>query len=475
MCPAVFCNHLLNSVMSAYAVTIAKRIGLALLIGLISATPLLAQDADPLGSYVRVALQNNLGLKQQQIGLDQRDAALRQARGLFLPNLTVDTRYSETQGGLNLGDLVNPAYRALNQLTKSSQFPTNIDGRFPYAQETRMRVVQPLFNAAIVSNYKINARLKDVQDARVRTSARQLAADVQLAYANHARAARVVEVYRATQSLVNENTRVARKLLENGKVTADAVHRAEAQRLEVEQQLADSEQKRSAAAGYFNLVLDRPLESAIDLVADSLLLSPVTITIEQAVAHARKAREELEQVEQGVKAAEANARLARSSYLPSISLAVDYGVQGQQYRFNAESDFAMVSVVASWNLFNGLQDAARAEHASLDAQRGRVQHAELERQIELQVRTAYDALRVAEKSLVAADARNEAARRSYELVARRYAEGMASTLELLDARTTYTSAELNCVLTRHDYFARRVELERAAALRNLANDFTVER
>ena len=461
--------------MLAYAVTITKRVALAILVLLLCAAPASAQDPDPLGSYVRVALQNNLGLKQEQFGLDQRAAALRQARGLFLPNLMVDSRYSETQGGLNLGDLVNPAYRALNQLTNSSQFPTNIDGRFPYAQETRMRFVQPLFNAAIVSNYQINARLKDVQDARVRTSARQLAADVQLAYANHARAARVLEVYRATQLLVNENARVARKLLENGKVTADAVHRAEAQRLEVEQQLAEAEQKRGAAAGYFNLLLDRPLDSSIDLVADSLLLSPVTLTVEQAVAHAHKAREELEQAEQGVKAAEANARLARSSYLPSLSLAVDYGIQGQRYRFNSESDFAMVSVVASWNLFNGLQDAARAEHASLDAQRGRVQRAELERQIELQVRTAYDALQVAKKSLLAADARNEAARRSYELVARRYAEGMASTLELLDARTTYTSAELNRVLTRHDYFARRVELERAAALRNLDNDLTVER
>jgi outer membrane protein TolC len=59
----------------------------------------------------------------------------------------------------------------------------------------------------------------------------------------------------------------------------------------------------------------------------------------------------------------------------------------------------------------------------------------------------------------------EAARRTYQLVARKYQEGMAAQVELVDARTSYTSAELNLILTRYAYAARRVELERAAALR----------
>ena len=54
-----------------------------------------------------------------------------QARGLFLPTATVDARYSETHGVMNVGDLVNPAYAALNQLTGSNAFPTNIDARLP--------------------------------------------------------------------------------------------------------------------------------------------------------------------------------------------------------------------------------------------------------------------------------------------------------------------------------------------------------
>jgi len=126
-------------------------------------------------------------------------------------------------------------------------------------------------------------------------------------------------------------------------------------------------------------------------------------------------------------------------------------------------------------VFNGLQDAARTEQAALEVERTRVQRADVERQVELHARTAYESVKVGEKAVEAAVARGAAARRSYELVSRRYEEGMASTLELLDARTAFTNAELNRVLTVHDYFARRVELERAAALRDITGDFRVER
>ena len=61
-------------------------------------------------------------------------------------------------------------------------------------------------------------------------------------------------------------------------------------------------------------------------------------------------------------------------------------------------------------------------------------------------------------------ARLASAERSYALVARRYGEGMATLVELLDARTAFTAAGLNRIVTTYDYWTRRVELERAAAL-----------
>ena len=96
-----------------------------------------------------------------------------------------------------------------------------------------------------------------------------------------------------------------------------------------------------------------------------------------------------------------------------------------------------------------------------------LRRAELEDLVRLDVTRAYRAAVVARDAIVTAETGLAAARRSFELVRRRYEEGLASQVEFLDARTAFTNAELNRVITVYRYAARYVELERAAALRDL--------
>ena len=158
-------------------------------------------------------------------------------------------------------------------------------------------------------------------------------------------------------------------------------------------------------------------------------------------------------------------RAARAAFLPTAVVALDYGTQGRDYRLGADRDFVVASAVLQWNLFNGGQDAARHEQAQLDVERVRVQRADLERQIALQVYAAFGATRVARTAVGSAVERESAARRNWELVRRRGDQGTASSLDVLDARTAWTRAALNLILTRYGYATRWVELERAAALR----------
>jgi len=431
------------------------------------AAPTEPARADVLEPFVREAIRNNLGFQQQRLVAERSEAAVTQARGLFLPSVSLDARYSEMSGGLDLGELVNPAYQALNEITGAQRFPTNIDGRFPFAQETKVRIAQPIFQPAVIANYRIQKSLRGLEGARLRAGARTLAAAVQLGYVNYARAQRVVELYRSTLELVDEAVRVNESLLANGKVTPVAVHRALADRSEIEQQIAEAEQRLAAARRQFNFTLGRAADVPVPAIADSLLVRELNITAPAAVQRALLAREEIEQADWGIRAAEAQQRLAGSSYLPGISIAVDYGVQGNEYRFDTRHDVTVASLVLSWNLFNGGQDAARRQQAAVDARRSLIGKQEAEQQIELQVRQAHDAVVVSQQAIVAAQARVSAARRAFELMRRRYTEGVASQLEYLDARTSLTSAELNWILTRHQYVANYIELERVAALRTL--------
>jgi outer membrane protein TolC len=433
--------------------------------------PLPAQDRpDPMGTLVSEALAKNLGLAAERLAERRAAAEVREARGLFFPSLGLDSRYSHFDGVPNIGDLVNPAYAALNGLLGQRRFPTNVDITLPQRHDSHLELRQPLFNAGILANYAAARGRADGQRLALLTAARRLAADVQTAYLNEASARRAAEIYSASLALVQENERVAGRLLAAGRATPEAVFRARADRSDLEQQLAEARQRHAAAARVLNQILRRPLEAPIDVIPDSALDLPLALDVASAVAHALAHREELRQVDAGIRTAQAGVRGATAAFLPSVSLGLDYGFQGRDLSFRASQDYWVASLVVSWNLFNGGQDAARRSAAALDVERVRTLRTDLEERIALEVRTAYDAATVAHEAIATADARLEAARRTFELVRRRYEEGVASPIELVDARTALTAAELNRVVTAYQYAIHYVDLERAAALRTIEEE-----
>jgi outer membrane protein TolC len=423
-----------------------------------------AAQATPLDSIARLAISRNLGLRQSREAEQQGSLAVRQARGLFLPTLGVEARYSELHGAIDIGDAINPAYAALNQIIGRNEFPTNIHQTLPYKQETKLRSALPLFNGALFANLAAARAISDLRGAERAAATRRLDADARIAYLNYARASRAVDIYDATLPVVAENQRVAERLVGAGSATGDAVYRARATVADLQQQRAESVRLRDAALGTLNLLLDRDADTPVAMFPDSLLPELRPLTLDEALTAALR-REERAQSAAGSAAARAQGRAAAATFLPSLALAADYGVQGSEYHFDRTHDAAIASVVLQWNLFNGGQDATRREQAASARRAMALRSAETDRMVALDVRTAYDAVGVARQGLQAASARLDAARRAFQLVDRRFTEGLAPHLEWTDARSQLTAAELNLVLSRYTMAARVVDLERAAALR----------
>lgn len=150
--------------------------------GGIESPPPQSPTGNLLDRYIRDALRANLSLAQDQLDEDRATASVREARALRVPSVSFSSRRSKTDGGLDLGDLVNPAYRALNQLTGSTAFPTNVGVTLPFAQETRVRVAQPIYQPAIGAGIRAATAARDAQSAATRAAARRLAAEVQTSY-----------------------------------------------------------------------------------------------------------------------------------------------------------------------------------------------------------------------------------------------------------------------------------------------------
>jgi outer membrane protein TolC len=428
-------------------------------------SPAVWAQTTTLDRYVREGLAGNLALRQENFSYEKSEQALRQARGLFLPSLTLSARYSDLRGGvLDLGTLINPIYATLNQLLQAQTFPTNLDLRLPLQRETKATLLQPILQPEILFNYRLHTSRRDAEAAHRQALKRQLVVDIKIAYFNYAKTVHVVEIYRRTLPLLEENLRVNERLQANQKVTADAVYRARAELSDLKQKLAEAGQQCDAAAQYLNFLLNRASDTPIQLIPDSALAVKMTISREAAQKEAVTRREEFQQLRAGIGAADAAVKVSTASFLPNLALGVDYGFQGNTYDFGADQDYLVVSLLARWNLFNGFQDAARRQQASLEVSRLRTQLAELKKQIALQVRIAFNDAAVAKAAIATANDRLASAQKSFVLVAKKYEQGAAAQVEYLDARTAFTNAGINQILTTYDYYIKYAQLERAAGL-----------
>ena len=431
------------------------------------------ETSDVLGRYVAEGLESNLALQQQSLSLAQRRQALEAARGLFLPSVGLEARYTRAGGGraftIPVGDLFNPVYQSLNELLQAPAFPTDLENETinffrTEEQETKLRLIQPVFDPAIRHNYAIQARQLDAGVAELDAFRHDLILEIKAAYFNYLKARQVEALLGRTREVLVENERVSERLVAREKATEDVFYRARAELRGLDQQLAEAEKNRKLATAHFNFLLNRPLDADIEAPADTPALAPQRVSLDTGLSQAVEDRPELRQIGYGIAAAEGNVKLARSAWLPSLSVVADYGIQGEGYAFRDDNRFWMASAVVRWNLFDGFQKRARTRQAQLAKRQLEARREALKQQIQLQVREAYYGLEVAEASIRAAEDQQASAQRSFDLVSKKFTLGLASQLEFLDARTTLTNAGINAILQNYDYLIKQAAYERAAAL-----------
>ncbi len=435
---------------------------------------LLAQNS-VLEMYIQEGLQSNLALKQKQSNYDKSIQVLKEAKGLFLPNLSFNARYSVADGGrlieFPVGDMMNPVYSTLNQLTSSNLFPQIENEVFPFFRptehETKLRLVQPLFNPQIYYNSKIKSELTNVKKADVETFKRELVAEVKSAYFNYLKTIQILKLTDRTTELLKENLRVNERLYANNKITIDNVYRSKAELSKLDQNIAEAIKFNKSSKAYFNFLLNRPLESDIE-ISDEKNFSFLEAELQNSQENAINNREELQQIQSYKIASDYNLRLNKFNKIPIFIAAVDYGFQGEEYNFTSDYDYIMASFVLSWDLFKGFQNNAKIQQAAIDKQIVETQYIEAENRVRLQVLDLFYEVEAVEKAIVAAQQEKMSATKSFEIINKKYNEGQSNLIQFIDARTTMTNAEYNVIITTYDYNIKYAEFERAACLYNIS-------
>lgn len=392
--------------------------------------------------YITEGIKNNLALKQQNFSLKKASESLKEAKGKFLPSISIEARYSRAGGGrvieFPIGDLVNPVYSTLNNLLEMNgqppPFTTVIENEaIPFLREkehdTKIRIVQPIFNPNLSANYAINRDMLSSKKYEVTRFKQNLIKEIKVGYHNYLLSIRVHEIFNNTRKVAEEFHKISRILFKNGKATEEVVFRAEAELSKVESEIIKAEKDMIMARSYFNFLLNMPLDSPIEISeamkTPSGLIEDISFYRERALNN----RPERKQLESGINAARGLKKLDTAAFLPSVTGVFDYGFQGEKYTFGKNDDYWMASVVLSWNIFNGGQDRAKLKKSIHELNRLKTARKELENKILLDITDAYFQLKTALKEHELRGHQLKSRKKEFSIVSLKYSEGMVPQIE----------------------------------------------
>lgn len=431
---------------------------------------IVANSQISLDAYIKTALSNNQTIKQQQFLLTKSLYALKEAKSLFLPSVGFNGTYTLADGGrtmdIPVGDLMNPVYKTLNQLTGTNSFPQiqnqNVLLNPNNFYDAKIRTTYPILNAEIEFNRKIKTQQFDLQQLEIDLYKRELVKEIKQAYYRYLQACEAVTIYESALALVKENLRVNTSLFNNQKANRTAVVRSDNEVTKYNALLETARQKRNNARAYFNFLLNTDLNTAI--IIDSITTIPVNLFLTDTTV---AKREELGKLKEALTINQNITALAKSYKRPKLNSFVDLGTQAFDFKVNNKSLYYFAGLSLEWNIFSGNRNKYKIRQAEADGRVLQSQTSYVEQQLKLQLTISANSFRAALSDYNAAKSQVTSSEKYYNDMSRLYKEGQVIFIELLDAQNQLITAKLQLNISLFDTWIKAAEIERANAAYNL--------
>lgn len=451
-----------------------KVIRITAVIGFVFLSFKVSKSQEILDNNIQYGLQNNLVLKQKNISLEKAQISLKEAKGLFLPSLNFNASYLSGEGGryfnFPLGDIINPVYQTLNQLTQSNSFP-QIANAEAYLNpnnfyDAHLRASMPLINTDLYYNQNIQKKQITLQEFEVDIYKRDLVKNIKIAYYNYLSAIAAVDIYKSALILVNKNKEVNESLLKNGKGLPASVLRSKSEYEKVNSALINAENQAINARNYFNFLINKNLDSNIDidLNLDQQLENKLNLLSQQTDFQNREELKSIKQVEQLY---QTQLKMNQNFWTPKLNTFIDLGTQAEDFVINDKSKYYLFGLQLDIPIFNGFKNQYKIQKTKLELSNTQINTQLISQQLQLSIEMANNALKSAFADYLSAQKQQQSAESYFKLLETGYREGSFSLIEFLDARNQLTSASINQTITKYKVFQALANQERETANYNL--------
>jgi outer membrane protein len=424
----------------------------------------------PLTEYIEAGVKNNLVLQQKDIALERAMNALKIANGMFAPSVTFLTNYTSGDGGrrisIPVGDLMNPVYATLNQLTGSDNFSQieNVNQNFFPRDfyDARVRTAMPIINTDMIYNRKIREQQTLLQELEVESYKRELIRNIKVAYFQYLAAQEAIKIHQSALMRAQEGKRVNESLLKNGKGLQAYILRSESEVETTQAQLAEAERQAENAKMYFNFLLNRNLQEPIDTTFDSGSALALVPALLQEPLQPWK-REELKQMETLVSINRDLVKMNAHFWVPRLSGFVDVGAQAEHLEYNSQARYYLFGFQLEMPLFAGFTNRYKIHQSRLDLRQNELQQSLIKNQLQLSAAQTQRALSTAYQNYLSSQKQLEAVQSYQKLIEKGYKEGVNTFIETIDARNQLTGIQLLVIVNQYKVLMAQADLERETA------------
>lgn len=260
-----------------------------------------------------------------------------------------------------------------------------------------------------------------------------------------------------------------RQRFDAGTVSELDVLRADVSTENLRPQLIAARNAASLATLDLKRLIDLPLTQPVRLTTP--LAPPAaleTVSREGEIA-ATTRRAALESAERVVSIREQQVRIARGSFLPQVGLSGTYGRQlfpEQPFSLGGETwnRDASATIGVQIPIFSGFRRQAELAEARIGVAQARLEVAQLREAVELEAEQARGERERALASIAARQRTVEQAQRVHDLTVLRYESGLATQLEVSEARLALLQARTNVAQAIADYYIADAGFSRAVGL-----------
>ncbi len=418
---------------------------------------------------VNIALKQNPDILASQSQLAQAESALSQAQGQRLPKLTASVTGTRTNDALNAFGLKLSQRNATFNDFGANEFigpgslsvaPTNLNYPNPVTNyNTRLELQIPLYNGGMISGYVdqakayIKAAQQGNQAARQQVTFRVIQA-YQGVHTTHA----YVNVAQQAETAAEAYVKTTQNLLNEGMVVRSDLLFAQVNLADVRVHLEEARRSEAAAIDQLHLLLGLSLDEKLDIGPDftpTVLDGNVANLQDEAVAN----NPGLLAMRNQLEAAGASVKVAGAEYYPHFNAIVRQDWNAPKFQ-QAASSYTIAGVL-SWNVFD--MGVTRGSVGRAEASRSELQTRlkQAEEGVRFQVADAWRGTVEAESRVSARTAAVAQAEEAQRLVAKRYANGVTTMVEVLAAQAQLDKARADEVAAHYQLTIQRSALRLA--------------